>query len=44
LEFFVSVEFRAEDGFAVCDRDSVRILLPRIQSGRKDDEAELGKV
>ncbi len=41
LEFFVSVEFRAEDGFAVCDRDSVRILLPRIQSGRKDDEAEL---
>jgi hypothetical protein len=36
----MTIEFRAEDGFAVCDRDALKILLPRVQPGRTEDEAE----
>ncbi len=36
----MTFDFRAEDGFAVCDRDALRILLPRVQPGRTESEAE----
>lgn len=36
----MTFDFRAEDGSAVCDRDALRILLPRVQPGRTEGEAE----
>lgn len=36
----MTFDFRAEDGFAICDRDALRILLPRVQPGRTEGEAE----
>lgn len=36
----VSIEPRANDGFAVCDRDGVKIQWPRVLPSRTENEAE----
>lgn len=37
----MAIVFRAEDGSAVCDRDALRILFPRVWPGRSESEVEL---